>query len=94
MVCVSTSATLLNSVLIKAGRSIISQYDQQSHSQYPILLDGGLTSARKILFVKWKFAVELSNTMAAQQVKNCIIYKINRILFLILVIIRFSQTMY
>jgi len=70
MVCVTTSATLLNSVLSKAGQSVASEYRQYAHQRKPVLLDGGFTLARKILFVPWELEIESSNTVKAQQVKN------------------------
>jgi hypothetical protein len=70
MVCVTTSVTLLSSVLSKAGQSVASEYRQHAHSRDSVLLDGGYTLARKILFVPWKLEIESSNTMKAQQVKN------------------------
>jgi hypothetical protein len=77
MVCVSTSATLLDSVLLRAGPSITSQFKQQSYSIHPIILSGGFTSAQKILFIPWKLVVESPNALQVQKVKNKIIYKKN-----------------
>jgi hypothetical protein len=77
MVCVTTSVTLLNSVLDRAGRSIELEFKQRYYPAHSLILDGGLTSARKILFINWELAVESSNIMKAQQVKNKIIYKNN-----------------
>ncbi len=73
MVCVTTSVTLLNSVLDRAGRSIEFEFKQRYHPAHILILDGGLTSARKILFINWEFAVESSNIIKAQQVKNKIL---------------------
>ncbi len=74
LVCVSTSKTLLNSVFKKAGQSIISEYKRQSTSRGPILLDGGHTEARKILFISWELEVERSNLIRAQQVYQLILF--------------------
>ena len=90
MVCVSTSITLLNSVLSRAGSSIASQYKQKSRSQNEILLDGGSTLAQKILFVPWQLEVRSSDAMKAQQVNKLILLTISPILSSTLVIIRFS----
>ncbi len=70
MVCVSSSQTLLHSVLSKAGPLIRSQYDQRHRSQNSFVLDGGSTSARKILFIIWEFVVDPLNTSQAQHVNT------------------------
>ncbi len=78
MVCVTTSRTLLDAVLSRAGPSIISQYKEQYRSGKSVLLDGGATSARKILFVTWELEVESSNIINAQKVNNLILFIINK----------------
>jgi hypothetical protein len=78
MVCVTTSRTLLNAVLSRAGPSIISQFKEQYRPGKSVLLDGGTTSARKILFVPWELKVELSNTINAEKVNNLILFIINK----------------
>jgi hypothetical protein len=90
MVCVSTSITLLKSVLSRAGSSIKSEFNKLSQSENKILLDGGSTLARKILFVTWQLEVRSSDTIKAQKVIKLILLTIIQILFFILVIIRFS----
>jgi hypothetical protein len=77
MVCVTTSVTLLNSVLAKAGESTISEYKRRSYSKEPVVLSGGLTLAKGILFVPWKLEVESSDSRRAQQVHHLILLKIN-----------------
>jgi hypothetical protein len=72
MVCVSTSYTLLESVLSRAGSTIASQYRQESRSKNAVLLSGGLTPAQKILFIPWKLEVLSSDKKKAQQVNNSI----------------------
>jgi hypothetical protein len=70
IVCVTTSQTLLHNTLSKAGSSISTQYKQRSHLPHPIVLDGGQTSARKILFVPWELEVNKDSVTEAQQVIN------------------------
>lgn len=82
MVCVTTSVTLLDSVLRKAGPKTIAEYRQTPRSQNLIILDGGSTSAKNILFIAWELEVNSLNTQKAEQVTKEIIYRINRILFL------------
>jgi hypothetical protein len=62
--------TLLNSVLDQAGTSISRQYAKQSRSNNALLLDGGSTSAQKILFIAWELEVQSSDTLKAQNVSN------------------------
>jgi hypothetical protein len=68
MVCVSTSYTLLDSVLSQAGQSIKSQYKDKCRSKNIILLDGGDTSAKQILFIAWELRVGSSDQTKAQRV--------------------------
>jgi hypothetical protein len=86
--------TLLNSVLTQAGPSISRQYDKQSRLNKTLLLDGGSTSAQKILFIAWELEVQSSDTLKAQNVSNLIFFDINKLLFIILVIIKFSERLH
>ncbi|UJR14273.1 hypothetical protein I4U23_001263 [Adineta vaga] len=77
MVCVSTSITLLRSILARAGAQVNAEYNQHSQTKSTFFLDGGLTSARKILFIPWKLEVQSSDAFRTQQslselVQNCI----------------------
>jgi hypothetical protein len=94
MVCVTTSVTLLDSVLKKAGPSVISEFGRRTSTSKPVLLKGGLTSAQQILFIPWKLEVESSNSTKAQKVHHMILFKINRMLFLVSVVIEFSEMVY
>ncbi|CAM4861251.1 unnamed protein product [Rotaria socialis] len=53
IVCVTTSATLLRHVLTQAGSSIESQFLKVGNSTNDIILNGGSTKARHILFLPW-----------------------------------------
>jgi hypothetical protein len=68
MICVSTSNNLRESVLRRAGPKIESQYKDRFCSTDAILLDGGLTAARKILFVPWQTEIEEAETTNTQKV--------------------------
>lgn len=94
IVCVTTSITLLNSILRKAGHSVRSEYERQSHSSNPILLDGGHIAARKILFIPWQQSVQRSTLTQDEKVHHLIPLNVNRILPFISVAVRFCETMY
>ncbi|CAF0723972.1 unnamed protein product [Adineta steineri] len=77
MVCVTTSATLLSSVIAQAGSKVKSEYEERAKWDSTMLLDGGNTSARKIFFISWELEVRSANIMQAQLslsglVKRCI----------------------
>ncbi|CAF0967945.1 unnamed protein product [Rotaria sordida] len=77
MICVSTSNNLRDSVIRRAGHQIESQYKQRYHPTDALLLDGGLTAAKKILFVPWKTDIESRETIQTEKslsdlVKWCI----------------------
>ena len=72
MVCVTTSKTLLNAVLFKAGQSIKALFDQQYNPPNPLLLDGGSTEARHILFAPWQLSAEQSDPTRDKQVYHSI----------------------
>ncbi|CAF0869430.1 unnamed protein product [Rotaria sp. Silwood1] len=77
MICVSTSNNLRDSVLRRAGHKIESQYKERYHPTDALLLDGGLTAARKILFVPWQTEIEEAEIIKTQKslsdlVKWCI----------------------
>lgn len=81
MVCVTTSATLVSSVLQKAGQSVMSEFGRRRSKSKPVLLNGGHTSAQKILFIPWEFEVGRADSTKAQKVRHVILVKINRMLF-------------
>ena len=87
-------AVVLNSVLSRAGQSLSSQYYKDSQSKSVVLLDGGSTLAQKILFVPWELNIQSSDKIKAQKVNYLILFDINKVLFVILVIVRFSQMVY
>ena len=68
MICVSTSNNLRESILRCAGTKISNEYKESCHSNDALLLNGGLTAARKILFVPWQTEVEQSETTKTQKV--------------------------
>jgi hypothetical protein len=68
MICISTSHNLRDSILRRAGPEIESQYKKSSKPDDALLLDGGLTKARKILFVPWQTEVEEAEITKTQKV--------------------------
>lgn len=68
MICISTSNNLRDSVLRCAGPSIESQYKSRYRPTDALLLDGGLTAARKILFVPWQTEIEEPEITKTQKV--------------------------
>ncbi|CAF4715651.1 unnamed protein product, partial [Rotaria sp. Silwood2] len=68
MICVSTSNNLCDSVLRCAGHQIESQYKESHRSGDALILDGGLTAARRILFVPWQTQIEQTETIKTQKV--------------------------
>jgi hypothetical protein len=58
MICISTSNNLRDSILHRAGPEIESQYQRSAKLDDALLLDGGSTRARKILFVPWQTEIE------------------------------------
>ncbi|CAF3313561.1 unnamed protein product [Rotaria socialis] len=67
MICVSTSNNLRDSILRRAGIQIESQYKERYRPTDALLLDGGSTAARKILFVPWQTEVEQTETTKTQK---------------------------
>lgn len=72
MVCVTTSKTLLHSILAKAGPSIEAQFQPYYTTLTPIILPGGHTQARKILFAPWKLTTERWDSIRDKQVRSSI----------------------
>jgi hypothetical protein len=70
MICISTSNNLRDSILHRAGPTTESQYKDRYHSPDALLLDGGLTAARKILFVPWRTEIEGTETTETQKVNS------------------------
>jgi hypothetical protein len=88
MICISTLNNWRESVLRHAGPQIESDYKKlYSSSDEALLLNGGLTRARKIFFVPWQSEIQEQETRQIQQVRWCD-KKTERCLFLVL--IRFS----
>ncbi len=77
MVCISTSNNLRDSILGRAGPEIESQYKESAKPDDALILDGGSTRARKILFVPWQTEIQETETTRTQKslselVKWCI----------------------
>jgi hypothetical protein len=70
MICVSTSNNLRDSILRRAGPTIEAQYKDLYNSKDALLLDGGLTAARKILFVPWQTEIEETDTEETKKVNS------------------------
>ena len=68
MICVSTSNNLRDTVLRCAGPKTESQYKNSACPTDALLVDGGLTAARKILFVPWLTEVDQTKTTKTQKV--------------------------
>ena len=68
IVCVTTSVTLLNSVLKKAGHSVHKDFHQWSNSSDLTIFDGGNTRARRILFIPWHTSAKQSNPTQDEEV--------------------------
>ena len=68
MVCIKTSNTLRESVLRRAGAQLTAQYKNNQQSNDAILLDGGATAAKKILFVPWKTDLQQNDLTKIQKV--------------------------
>lgn len=58
MVCISTSNNLRLNVLRCAGTTIENDYRRLHASNDTLLLDGGSTKAKKILFVPWETQID------------------------------------
>lgn len=74
MLCVTTSITLLDSILNRAGSLTQSQYREKYRVTNNFIIDGGATSAKKILCVAWKLEVQKSDVFKAQQVYRRIFF--------------------
>jgi hypothetical protein len=77
MICISTSNNLRDSVIRCAGAEIESQYKASVQPDKALILDGGKTKAKKILFVPWQTEIEETETTEIQKslselVKWCI----------------------
>ena len=70
MICISTSQNLRESVLHRAGNEISRSYEDRSQKNDALLLDGGLTSARKILFVPWETNINPKETISNKKVRS------------------------
>jgi len=68
VVCVTTSKTLLNIILDKAGSAIESEYKIKHRLNSNFVLDGGHIPVNKILFAPWELEVDKTNINRAQQV--------------------------
>jgi hypothetical protein len=68
MICISTSNNLRESVLRRAGQTIATQFNERYRPTDALLLDGGQTSAKKILFVPWQTEIEETGITKTQQV--------------------------
>ena len=68
MICISTSQNLLDSVLHRAGQTVTHQYRTRSKPSDALLLEGGATKARKILFVPWKSDFDATDQSTIQKV--------------------------
>jgi hypothetical protein len=72
MICICTSNNLRDSILHRAGPEIESQYKRSVKSDDALLLDGGSTKARKILFVPWQTETTKTQKSLSELVKWCI----------------------
>ncbi len=77
MICISTLNNLRDSILGRAGPEIESQYKESAKPDDALILDGGSTRARKILFVPWQTEIQETETTRTQKslselVKWCI----------------------
>lgn len=70
MICISTSNNLRESVLRCAGHKTQSEYEDRYQPTDALLLDGGLTAARKILFVPWRTDIEETDKTKIQKVNT------------------------
>lgn len=68
VVCVTTSKTLLNIILDKAGSAIESEYRINRRLKSSFVLDGGNIPVKKILFSPWELEVDKADIHRAQQV--------------------------
>lgn len=68
MICVSTSNNLRENILRCAGQHIEMEYKRNNREKEALLLDGGLTAAKKILFVPWQTQIEQTETIKTQKV--------------------------
>jgi hypothetical protein len=74
MICISTSNSLRDNVLRRAGAKIESQYKERHRSNDALLLDGGLSAAKKILFVPWQTEIEQTEITKIQKVNSVIFF--------------------
>jgi hypothetical protein len=68
MICISALNNWRESVLRHAGRTIESEYKELYCSNDALLLNGGLTRARKIFFVPWQSEIQEQETTQTQEV--------------------------
>ena len=67
MIGISTSNNLRESILQRAGPDIQAQYKEKAKPNDALLVDGGSTKARKILFVPWQTEIERVVTTETQR---------------------------
>ena len=72
MICVSTSYNLRENILRRAGHAVREQFNSRYRPIDALLLDGGATAAKKILFVPWQTDLQATDLPTAQQVKQTI----------------------
>lgn len=72
MICISTSYNLRKNVLQRAGRSVQEQFESRYRPANALLLDGGSTAAKRILFVPWQTDLQEIESTTARQVKETI----------------------
>lgn len=68
IVCVTTSATLMENILSRAGDAVTNEYINKSKSEHDIILNGGHTKAKWIVFVPWQQEVHQSHMHEAEKV--------------------------
>lgn len=88
MICISTSNNLRECVLRRAGRQTIDSFEANSRPNDALILDGGSTAARKILFVPWETNVDTNETIQNQKVR--LLFSLARKQILCLVSCEFS----
>lgn len=69
MICIRTSHSLCENVLRRAGDDIKNSYERSNASD-AMHSNGGLTSARKILFVPWETTINTNDTITNKKVSS------------------------
>ena len=78
MICISTSHKLCSNVLHHAGPATESQYKQCVNQNEALLINGGLTAARKILFLPWRTEIEETELTTIEKVNSFVFSRISR----------------